>query len=374
MRQTIGRLSIYSPDTFGIASALYELGGMTVIHDASGCNSTYTTHDEPRWYEMDSMVFISAISEMEAVMGDDGKLIRDIISAAGELHPKFIAIAGTPIPMMTGFDFKAVAAVIEKKTGIPTFGFATNGMEDYLPGVSMALEAVAERLTLPAEEKVRGGVNLLGLTPLDFPLDAPEKIRALLEENGMKVLSSWAMGSSLDEIRDRSAKAEVNLILSYSGLAAAEKLKEKYGTPYVIGVPIGEFSKTVIRALMESAEDGQNRNALPGAAEESDTVVIGESVAALSLAAALKKPARVVCPFPDGHGIRDCGAVFAPDEDSLVQALTGAETVIADPLFAPAFPEGAKLIRLPHTAYSGRLYDREMGADIEKIVQLLGKE
>ena len=238
----------------------------------------------------------------------------------------------------------------------------------------MALEAVAERLTLPAEEKVRGGVNLLGLTPLDFPLDAPEKIRALLEENGMKVLSSWAMGSSLDEIRDRSAKAEVNLILSYSGLAAAEKLKEKYGTPYVIGVPMGEFSQAVIRALMESAEDGQNRNALPGAAEESDTVVIGESVAALSLAAALKKPARVVCPFPDGHGIRDCGAVFAPDEDSLVQALTGAETVIADPLFAPAFPEGAKLIRLPHTAYSGRLYDREMGADIEKIVQLLEKE
>ena len=42
-------LSTYSADTFGVCSALFELGGMIVMHDPSGCNSTYTTHDEPRW-------------------------------------------------------------------------------------------------------------------------------------------------------------------------------------------------------------------------------------------------------------------------------------------------------------------------------------
>ena len=40
-------ISIYAADTSGVCSALYELGGMTVVHDASGCNSTYATHDEP---------------------------------------------------------------------------------------------------------------------------------------------------------------------------------------------------------------------------------------------------------------------------------------------------------------------------------------
>ena len=40
------------------------------MHDASGCNSTYNTHDEPRWYDFDSMVYISGLSEMEAIMGD----------------------------------------------------------------------------------------------------------------------------------------------------------------------------------------------------------------------------------------------------------------------------------------------------------------
>ena len=93
----------------GVCSALFELGGMIIMHDASGCNSTYTTHDEPRWYDMDSMVYISGLSEIEAIMGDDEKLIGDICDAAQELHPRFIAIAGTPIPTMVGFDYEAVA-------------------------------------------------------------------------------------------------------------------------------------------------------------------------------------------------------------------------------------------------------------------------
>ncbi|MBQ2919907.1 MAG: oxidoreductase, partial [Oscillospiraceae bacterium] len=108
MKQTSRIISTYSADVFGVCSALFELGGMTVMHDASGCNSTYTTHDEPRWYDMDSMVYISALTELEAVMGDDEKLTRDIVDAARELQPRFIAIAGTPIPAMTGFDFDAV--------------------------------------------------------------------------------------------------------------------------------------------------------------------------------------------------------------------------------------------------------------------------
>ena len=97
MRQIARIISTYSADVFGVCSALFELGGMIVMHDASGCNSTYTTHDEPRWYEMDSMVYISALTEMEAIMGDDEKLINDIAEAAEDLKPAFIAIAGTPI-------------------------------------------------------------------------------------------------------------------------------------------------------------------------------------------------------------------------------------------------------------------------------------
>ena len=71
MKQTARIISTYAADVSGVCSALYELGGMTVMHDASGCNSTYNTHDEPRWYDMDSMVYIlSLIHILQVGRGD----------------------------------------------------------------------------------------------------------------------------------------------------------------------------------------------------------------------------------------------------------------------------------------------------------------
>lgn len=359
MKQTASFISTYSADVFGVASALYELGGMTIMHDASGCNSTYNTHDEPRWYDIDSMVYISGLSEMEAVMGDDEKLIGDIVQAAKELSPKFIALAGTPIPMMIGTDYKAVAAVIEKKTGIPTFGFATNGMHDYLSGISMAFEAFAERMTEP-QEVVPGSVNILGLTPLDFAVCGYDrKLVSQLQADGFTVISTWAMGCSLEEIR-KSAAAGVNLVVSWSGLAAAKKLYARYGTPYVIGAPVGEkFTAEVLSALHQSAEDKTCRDLCEPSCPDGKTVLIGESVTSLSLAAALKREGaqdiRVICPVCcEDHP----GMIRALDEDELTKALAGAETVVADPLYLPVC-RNKRFVRLPHEAFSGRLYRRE---------------
>ena len=104
MKRSYKIIPIYTADVSGVCSALYELGGMTVMHDPSGCNSTYNTHDEIRWYDQDSMIYISGLTEIDAVMGNDEKLIRDIEIAAEELKPKFIALAGSPIPYMNGTD------------------------------------------------------------------------------------------------------------------------------------------------------------------------------------------------------------------------------------------------------------------------------
>ena len=101
--------------------------------------------------------------------------------------------------------------MIEKKTGIPTFGFATNGMHDYLSGISMAFEAFAERMTEP-QEVIPGSVNILGLTPLDFAVCGYDReLVSRLQADGFTVISTWAMGCSLEDIR-KSAAAEVNLV------------------------------------------------------------------------------------------------------------------------------------------------------------------
>ena len=367
MKQTARIISTYSADVFGVCSALYELGGMCVMHDASGCNSTYSTHDEPRWYDMDSMVYISAISELEALMGDDEKLIGDIVRAAEELHPRFIAIAGTPIPTMTGFDFQAVAALIEQRTGIPAFGFPTTGMNTYVRGASMAMAAVAERF-VENRATVPGGVNILGLTPLDFSVNGADRsIAAFLEASGFRVASRWAMGCDLEEL-SRAAAAEVNLVVSATGLGAAKVLKERFGIPYVVGVPIGAKQKQRLSDLLrEAAATGENRICCGEGSGE--IAVIGEGVSSLALATAIEletgRGARVLCATECDKNILRPGDLLTPDEDDIIPALAGAKTVIADPLYKPICPPEARFVPLPTEAFSGRIFRKQIPNLIE---------
>ena len=405
MKQTATIISTYSADVMGVCSALFELGGMTVMHDASGCNSTYTTHDEPRWYDMDSMVYISGISEMEAIMGDDEKLISDIVDAAAVLKPAFIAIAGTPIPTMTGFDFEAVASVIEQRSGIPSFGFPTTGMNTYIHGASMAFAGIAERF-VDDPEPVTGScdrikVNILGLTPLDFSVNGTDgSIAQWLESEGFEVVSKWAMGSSLEEIR-RSAEADVNLVVSATGYGAAKVLYERFGMPYAIGFPAGnelpglladriilnvkKFKEQGGAETFESAEisvdsgvflDGsEGRNG--STYEKGFAAVIGEGVTSLSLAGTIELecgiPAKVLCATECPEGIlRECDRM-TPDEDDIIPELEGAAFVIADPLYRPIVPESAKFISLPSEAFSGRIYRDEIPDLVGNINELLIK-
>ena len=365
MKQTSRIISTYSADTFGVCSALFELGGMTIMHDASGCNSTYTTHDEPRWYDMDSMVYISGLSEMDAIMGDDEKLIEDIVSAANDLHPKFIAVAGTPIPTMTGFDFNAISEIITERTGIPAFGFATTGMNTYVHGVSMALEALAKTCVNADVVKSEDlSANILGLTPLDFSVNGSDSsIVKFLESAGYRVISKWAMGDSIENI-SKAGRAHVNLVVSSTGLAAAEVLHQQFGTPYVVGIPIGkEYSDILENALKEAIETGENK--FPGSnIAGGDIVIIGESVTAVSLASSIEltcgKSTRVLCPTECYETVLRDKDFACTWEEEIEQLLKDAHYVIADPLFKPICPENVKFIDLPSESFSGRIYREQI--------------
>ena len=372
MKQVVVKTSTYSSDEFGVCSALYELGGMVVMHDASGCNSTYTTHDEPRWYDMDSMIYISAISEMEAIMGDDEKLIMDILETAKELKPKFIAIVGAPIPYMTGTDFQAIANIVEDKAGLFCFGFQTNGMEYYTKGISMALKELADRFCIESVPKPsdRMRVNILGATPLDFSVNGTvEAIKDWLSRKGFEPGCCFAMGSSLDEIFLASS-AHVNLVISYGGLEAAKLLEERFGIPYVVGVPYGQvFSNLLGNTIYQASMMNRHQIAYAakmeyGSESKKQVAIIGESVLCASLASAIEMEhpelnCKVLCPLDTESLLLRPGDQRTPEEDDIALALKKADLVIADPLYQTLCPE-KEFISLPHTAFSGRIFEKEI--------------
>ena len=391
MKQIASRISIYSADAFGICSALYELGGLCVMHDASGCNSTYNTHDEPRWYDFDSMVYISGLSEMEAIMGDDQKFIDDIVYTAKELSPNFIAMAGTPIPTMIGTDFKAIANIIEKETNIPTFGFDTTGMHSYVSGAYKAFEALAKRFLKRNDKESRGEqkesvdkesrevkntiikVNILGATPLDFSINkSVEAMVDLLKENNFEVISTWAMGSSLEYIKN-AGDADVNLVVSYSGMGAAKYMYENLNIPYVIGTPFGkEFANKVIEDLKEVKSTKENKISYSNRKIDKDAeiTIVGESIMSESLAYAISKEknktVNVISSLETDEKLLLEGDKIAMFEDDIEKCLKNSKTIIADPLFRPICPLDSNFISLPHEAFSGRIYRDEIPNIINK--------
>lgn len=391
MKQIASRISIYSADAFGVCSALYELGGLCVMHDASGCNSTYNTHDEPRWYDFDSMVYISGLSEMEAIMGDDQKFIDDIVYTAKELSPNFIAMAGTPIPTMIGTDFKAIANIIEKETNIPTFGFDTTGMHSYVSGAYKAFEALAKRFLKRNDKESRGEkkesidkesrevkntiikVNILGATPLDFSINkSVEAMVDLLKENNFEVISTWAMGSNLDDIKN-AGDADVNLVVSYSGMGAAKYMYENLNIPYVIGTPFGkEFANKVIEDLKEVKSTKENKVSYDNRKIDKDAeiTIVGESIMSESLAYAISKEknktVNVISSLETDEKLLLEGDKIAMFEDDIEKCLKNSKTIIADPLFRPICPLDSNFISLPHEAFSGRIYRDEIPNIINK--------
>lgn len=391
MKQIASRISIYSADAFGVCSALYELGGLCVMHDASGCNSTYNTHDEPRWYDFDSMVYISGLSEMEAIMGDDQKFIDDIVYTAKELSPNFIAMAGTPIPTMIGTDFKAIANIIEKETNIPTFGFDTTGMHSYVSGAYKAFEALAKRFLKRNDKESRGEqkesvdkesreakntiikVNILGATPLDFSINkSVEAMVDLLKENNFEVISTWAMGSSLEYIKN-AGDADVNLVVSYSGMGAAKYMYENLNIPYVIGTPFGkEFANKVIEDLKEVKSTKENKISYSNRKIDKDAeiTIVGESIMSESLAYAISKEknktVNVISSLETDEKLLLEGDKIAMFEDDIEKCLKNSKTIIADPLFRPICPLDSNFISLPHEAFSGRIYRDEIPNIINK--------
>ena len=397
MRQAYRIIPIYTADVSGVCSALYELGGMTVMHDPSGCNSTYNTHDEIRWYDQDSLIFISGLTDIDAIMGNDEKFLRDIEDVAEELKPKFIALASSPIPFMNGTDFPGLARALTAETGIPAFSVSTSGMHDYVYGAGLALSEIARHFTGAAEKRKRK-LNLLGVTPLDFgPQPMVDAMKRRLEKYGWEILSTWAMGDTLEDL-SHAGEAEVNLVVSSVGIPAANVLREKFGTPFLVGTPVEGYEGEISDALEKAAEspceafEDKKENSteksgaqISGEQEElwkvipdqviylrkkdsplsgfiptPDITLIGEPVTMGSLAAVIeqkyRKKVQLLCPLEITEGLLRQEDEVIRGEEAMEEKLKTARIIVADPLYRPICPESATFYEMPHIAFSGRIY------------------
>ncbi|SFB21337.1 Nitrogenase molybdenum-iron protein, alpha and beta chains [Acetitomaculum ruminis DSM 5522] len=378
MRQVYRVLSTYSADAFGIASALYELGGLVIIHDASGCNSTYNTHDEPRWYDMDSLFYVSGLTESDAILGRDDILVDNILEVCKSEHPNFVAMCGSPVPMFMGTDFVGIAKEITALTDIPAFGYMTNGINTYIKGAGHAFKSIAQTFVLDNKKALlKDGIkiNILGFTPLDFyDINHVKNIMAVFEKNDISIISNFAMGNTLEDI-SKAAMAHVNVVVSATGLLAAKFMKEKYDIPYVCGIPMGISGiKRMINKIKEAldipySQDTTEYKSYKSFKKSKKVLVIGEAVYADSIKYCLSREfgyenIKILSPFEENCDLLskdDSDGIYEDDAEKLINE---AELVIADPLYKRVLHEenlyDTDFVSIPHIAYSGRYYQEEI--------------
>ncbi|MBK5959446.1 hypothetical protein CCR97_14695 [Rhodoplanes elegans] len=367
------RLPPFAADYSGVASALHDLGGLVVIHDASGCTGSYTGYDEPRWFSGRSSVFCSGLREFDAIMGNDQKLLDNILRATREADHGFVAVVASPVPMLVGFDVDGFANLVEHETGLPAFGFATTGLGLYDKGLSAAFLAVAKRFVAEPEEPP-AGANILGASPLD-DIDGATlvRLRRVLDRADLPLVSIWGQESGLDAL-GRAAGAAVNLVVAAAALPLARFMERRWGIPFVTGLPLDEHDEAALAVVLARAAAGEPSEPAPApglvpapddaGAGRQTVALVGEQIHMGAIRAALRRRRdgariRVASFFAFDETLAEPGDCRLAHEEHAAAWLAAedADLVVGDPLLRVLLPDAAPtgFVAVPHRAVSARL-------------------
>lgn len=196
---------------------------------------------------------VSDLREKDVVSGAEDTLMRCARDIAVS-RPEHILVGEGPAASMIGTDLEDICKKISSETGIKAVPVNVNGQKSYDFGVSETLKALAG-LEAADGEKQPGCINILGGSQFDIGLDNMQAIRNRCADAGFTVLNAEPDNCFRD-----AAKAELNLVITQSGLAAAKLLNERFGTPYVAGLP---FGGAVSRSLLERITTGKDSSISP---------------------------------------------------------------------------------------------------------------
>ncbi|MDR2352494.1 MAG: nitrogenase [Deltaproteobacteria bacterium] len=239
-------------------ATLATFGAVPILHSGLGCGManahgmTYASGLNSGGTQGTTTTPCSGLIEEHVVFGGEDKLRRLIDSTLkimkGEL---FVVISGC-IPALIGDDVDSVVSEFQdraKVIHVKTSGFIGNGYVGY----NLYLDSLINNLVTekPTEKKL---VNLLGIIPNQNPFWKGEikEVKELLENIGVKVNTIFTDFDSVGAI-EKIGAASLNLVFNpWAGVAAAKKLEERLGIPYLNFnfVPMGpKESSNFLRAV-----------------------------------------------------------------------------------------------------------------------------
>lgn len=239
---TLVTTSIEPNDFLGAVWALLGVEDLALVIDGTGgCGFFLLVNaDIGTRQRMQGRVFSTVLDEQDVLFGGgETKLAETIRAADDACHPSVIAVVANPVSTMVGVDVRAALHEVAGEVGARLVAFTDGGWSGTADdGAARVFLRLCENLCPPTAQP-SGVVNVLGPTVETFNWASDEiELRRLLALLGLEVGTVLTHRTTAGDIA-RLADGALNLVTSAAALPAAHWLQDRYGTPFVHGLPFG---------------------------------------------------------------------------------------------------------------------------------------
>ena len=234
-------------DRMGIIWSLLAVQGSIVLeYGPAG-----TTHYSMGLYgglglRFQNRLFTTHMSEDDVVMGDVTRLEEALVELDKNYAPKVIFVVASSVTAVIGTDIKGVCRYMQNEVKAKLVAFEQGGFRgDYSVGLAETYKLLVRNLPQKGVAQEKGVYNIIGASAWRYRMASDIwEVKSLLSEAlGLSCNACLCCDTSVEELQ-AMGKAQVNIVLGNEGLAAAQYLEEKFGTPYVYAAPYG-YSGTV---------------------------------------------------------------------------------------------------------------------------------
>ena len=234
-------------DRMGIIWSLLAVQGAIVLeYGPAG-----TTHYSMGLYgglglRFQNRLFTTHMSEDDVVMGDVTRLEEALVELDKNYAPKVIFVVASSVTAVIGTDIKGVCRYMQNEVKAKLVAFEQGGFRgDYSVGLAETYKLLVRNLPQKGVVQEKGVYNIIGVSAWRYRMASDIwEVKSLLSEAlGLSCNACLCCDTSVEELQ-AMGKAQVNIVLGNEGLAAAQYLEEKFGTPYVYAAPYG-YSGTV---------------------------------------------------------------------------------------------------------------------------------
>lgn len=234
-------------DRMGIIWSLLAVQGAIVLeYGPAG-----TTHYSMGLYgglglRFQNRLFTTHMSEDDVVMGDVTRLEEALVELDKNYAPKVIFVVASSVTAVIGTDIKGVCRYMQNEVKAKLVAFEQGGFRgDYSVGLAETYKLLVRNLPQKGVAQEKGVYNIIGASAWRYRMASDIwEVKSLLSEAlGLSCNACLCCDTSVEELQ-AMGKAQVNIVLGNEGLAAAQYLEEKFGTPYVYAAPYG-YSGTV---------------------------------------------------------------------------------------------------------------------------------